>query len=144
MDKITCLDFVRKVYSINNFVKFCDIKFDDMECGQATLSMVIDPEKHTNLYGIVHGGALESLADTAIGAVCATVGARVMTLSITTNFIKNIHPGEKATCIAKIRHHGRTTIIVDADMFNQQNQLMCRTLATMFVRGSFPEVPAKW
>ena len=67
-----------------------------------------------------------------------------MTLSITTNFIKNIHPGEKAVCVAKIRHHGRTTIIVDADMYNPQKQLMCRTLATMFVRGSFPEVPAKW
>ena len=144
MDAETCLKLVRDVYSVNQFVALSDIKIDSVTCGEATLSMVIDPAKHTNLYGIVHGGALEALADTAVGVASATVGARVMTLSINMNFIKNIHPGEKATAIAKVRHHGHTTIVVDVDTYDEQHELMGRTTATMFVRGEFENIPAKW
>ena len=39
------------------------------------------------------------------------------------NFIKNIHPGEKATAIAKVRHHGHTTIVVDVDTYDEQHEL---------------------
>ena len=138
------MKIVRDVYSVNHFVALCDIKIDSVTCGEATLSMVIDPAKHTNLYGIVHGGALEALADTAVGVASATVGARVMTLSINMNFIKNIHPGEKATAIAKVRHHGPPTIVVDVDTYDEQHELMGRTTATMFVRGEFENIPAKW
>jgi len=144
VDAAACLKIVRDIYKSNHFVALCEIKIDSVACGEATLSMIINPEKHTNLYGVVHGGALEALADTAVGVASATVGARVMTLSINMNFIKNIHPGEKATAVARVRHQGRTTIIVDVDTWNEQQELMGRTIATMFVRGQFENIPAKW
>lgn len=139
-----CLAFIREVYEGNNFRKLCEINIDEVKCGWAKLSMTINPEKHTNLYGAVHGGALESLADTALGVVGATVGARVMTLNFSMNFIKNIKAGEKAVVYATVRHHGRTTMVIDVDMYNGRNQLMCQTMATMFIFGTFDEIPKKW
>ena len=144
MNAEKCLEIVRDVYKINSFVKLCDIKIDAVKCGEATLSMKIDPAKHTNLYGHVHGGALEALADTAIGVVSSTVSARVVTLNFNMSFIKNIQAGDTATCIATIKHLGRTTIVIDVDMFNNKQELMCRTMATMFIIGHFDEIPKKW
>lgn len=137
-------EFIREVYKKNNFVKLCNIVIEDIKCGEVVLSMVIDAEKHTNLYGAVHGGALESLADTALGVVCASVGARVVTLNFAMNFIKNIRAGEKAVVYAKVRHHGRSTMVVDVDMYNEKKQLMCQTMATMYLIGVFDEIPKKW
>ncbi len=144
MDKETALAFIREVYSINSFVKLCDIVIDEVECGTAKLSMRIDSAKHTNLYGAVHGGALEALADTALGVVSATVGARVVTLNFSMNFIKNIKAGETATCYARISHSGRTTLVIEVDMYNDAKELMCQTMATMFRKGTFDEMPQKW
>lgn len=144
MDKTTCLAILQELYKNNTFMHFCDIKVEDVACGESTVSMLIDADKHTNLNGVVHGGALEALADVAVGVACSSVGANVVTLNFTMSFIKNIPPGEKAICHGKVRHHGRTTIVVDFDMVNEAGKLLCNGLATMFVKSIREEIPAKW
>ena len=67
---------IKDVYSINSFVKLCDMELVDVECGKVTLAMPIDAAKHTNLYEVAHGGSLAALADTALGMASASVGAR--------------------------------------------------------------------
>jgi len=86
LDAQTCLEILREVYRGNPFICYLDINIDAVKCGEATLSLIVDDEKHTNQYGFTHGGALESLADIALGVACATVGKRVMTLSFNMNF----------------------------------------------------------
>lgn len=44
--------------------------------GMAKLSMVATKDKHSNLLGVTHGGAIMSLADTAMGAACITNGKK--------------------------------------------------------------------
>lgn len=139
-----CLDYLKKVYSTNNFCRLLGLEIESVKCGECVLKMTIDPEKHTNLYGIVHGGALESLADTALGVVCATMGERVMTVNFNMSFIRNIHPGETARAFAKVQHHGRTTMVVSVKLFDEDDKMMGHCTATMFVRGKFPEIPANW
>lgn len=144
MDKITCLNILHELYKKNTFMHFCDIKVVDVACGESTVSMLIDADKHINLSGVVHGEALEALADVAVGVACSSVGAKVVTLNFSMSFIKNIVPGETAICKGKVRHHGRTTIVVDFDMVNEEGKLLCNGLATMFVKGVREEIPAKW
>ena len=79
---------IKDVYSINSFVKLCGMELVDVECGKVTLAMPIDAAKHTNLYEVAHGGSLAALADTALGMASASVGARVVTINYTINFIK--------------------------------------------------------
>ena len=78
MNAETCLEILRDVYKGNQFISYCGITIDSVKCGEATLSLVVDDTKHTNQYGFTHGGALEALADIALGVACATVGKRVM------------------------------------------------------------------
>lgn len=144
MNAEECLKFVREVYDTNKFCQLCGIKIESVGCGECVLSMVIDPEKHTNLYGIVHGGALESLADTSLGVVCATKGERVMTVSFNMNFIRNIRPGETARAFAKVQHHGRTTMVVSVKLFDENDKMMGHCTATMFVKDKFPQIPRDW
>lgn len=144
MNAEECLQIVRKIYDTNHFCQLCDIKIDSVGCGESVLSMKIDPEKHTNLWGVVHGGALESLADTSLGVVCATMGERVVTVSFNMSFVRNIKPGETVRAFAKVQHRGRTTMVVSVKLFNEEGKLMNHCTATMMTRGKFPEIPPEW
>jgi uncharacterized protein (TIGR00369 family) len=141
---IDVLTYIREVYSHNAFVQLNEQKIDAVSCGEAQLSMVVSAEKHTNLYGAVHGGALEALADTALGVVCATVGVRVVTVSFAMSFIKNVHAGECLLAKAKLVHHGRTTMVVKVTLFNEADENLAEILATMLNIGTFDEIPKKW
>jgi uncharacterized protein (TIGR00369 family) len=141
---IDVLAYIRKVYSHNAFVQLNEQKIDAVSCGEAQLSMVVSADKHTNLYGAVHGGALEALADTALGVVCATVGVRVVTVSFAMSFIKNAHAGERLLAKAKLVHHGRTTMVVKVTLFNEAGENLAEILGTMFNIGTFDEIPKKW
>ncbi len=144
LDAQTCLEILREVYRGNPFICYLDITIDAVKCGEATLSLVVDNAKHTNQYGFTHGGALESLADIALGVACATVGKRVMTLSFNMNFIKNIRAGERATAVAVVRHNGRRTMVVDVDTKTDDGILLTRATATMFIRDQYENIPECW
>lgn len=54
-------------------------------------------KQHANRYGVVHGGMLATLADTAIGANLARTGAQVdttLTLNLTLDFIAAARIGD--------------------------------------------------
>lgn len=50
----------------NAFMKLADISILEVTCGACKMAMDVDPKKHGNRYGVVHGGALFTLADTAM------------------------------------------------------------------------------
>lgn len=135
---------LRAAYADNSFVNLCDMVIDDISCGHAQLSMKITPEKHTNMYGVVHGGALAALADTVAGVTCSSVGARVVTINYTINFIKNIHAGDTAVSKGSIIQLGHKVIIVKIETYRGNGELLTEMLATMFRIGKFEEVPEEW
>lgn len=64
--------------------------------GKLVLGIRIE-EHHTNMRGIVHGGMLVTIADSALGSVL--YGARtppqpMVTVSLTTDFIESAYPGD--------------------------------------------------
>jgi uncharacterized protein (TIGR00369 family) len=68
--------------------------------------------------GILHGGALMTLADT-VGAVCAFLnlppGALTATVESKTNFLRAVRSGH-ADAVATPVHVGRTMIVVQTDV----------------------------
>jgi 1,4-dihydroxy-2-naphthoyl-CoA hydrolase len=85
--------------------------------------------------GVLHGGVLMSLADAA-GAVCAFVnlpeGARTVTIESKTNFLGAVRGGE-VTARAKPLHVGKTTIVVETDVFDAAGRRVARTTQTQAV-----------
>jgi uncharacterized protein (TIGR00369 family) len=85
--------------------------------------------------GVLHGGVLMTLADCA-GAVCAFLnlpeGARTTTIESKTNFLGAVREGE-VTARARPLHVGKTTIVVETDLFDASDRRVARTTQTQAV-----------
>lgn len=136
--------YIREMYRYNSFMNQFGVEIGEITCGGATVSIKLDPTKHFNHRGICHGGVLTALADSVLGVTGASVGAAVATLNFSMNFIKNVHSEERIFVKSSIRHHGRTTMVIEAEMHDEDNHLMATILTTMFIVGRFEEIPEKW
>lgn len=136
--------YIRAMYRQNNFMNNFGVQIGEIKCGSAEVSIDIDPERHFNHRGICHGGVFTALADSVLGVTGASVGAKVATLSFSMNFIKNVHDAEHVSVRSKVRHHGRTTMVIEAELTDHRGILMATILTTMFIVGRFEEIPAEW
>lgn len=140
-------DYTKKIvnnYSHNSFVNLCGMQIVDVECGTAKLTMDISSEKHTNMYSVVHGGALAALADTALGVACASTGARIVTIDYSINFIKNINAGDTVVSVAHVVNRGHKVIVVEVNTYNKAGDLLTKLNGTAYVIGTFEDIPEKW
>jgi 1,4-dihydroxy-2-naphthoyl-CoA hydrolase len=87
--------------------------------------------------GVLHGGALMSFADT-LGAVCAFLnlaeGTTTTTVESKTNFFRAVREGNVAA-IARPLHAGRRFIVVQTDLFDDEERRVAQTTQTQAVLG---------
>ncbi len=88
--------------------------------------------------GVLHGGALMTLADT-VGAVCAFLnlpaGARTSTLETKTNFLRAVTAG-RVTAVCAPVHVGRSTIVLQTQVRDASDRLVVLTTQTQTVLTS--------
>ncbi len=93
------------------------------------------PERCTS-GGMLHGGAMMSLADAAGGLVAFVnlpAGATgTTTVSSATQFTRGLRQG-RATATARPLHVGRTTIVVETDVRDDDDRLLARVTQTQAV-----------
>lgn len=137
--------YIREIYKKNPFIEdFLKVRIDEIHNGSAVVSMYIEPDKHFNHRGIIHGGVLEALADCTLGVTGASVSAVVSTLQFSMNFIANCRGAGRVYASCKIRHHGRTTMVMEVEVTDENQRLLATVLTTMFINGHFEEIPEKW
>jgi 1,4-dihydroxy-2-naphthoyl-CoA hydrolase len=97
------------------------------------------PERCT-ASGVLHGGALMSLAD-ALAAVCAYLnlpaGASTSTIESKTNFFRGVTEGA-VEGVAQPLHVGRTTIVVQTDVRDGEGRRVALTTQTQAVLSASP------
>ncbi|MBR3747370.1 MAG: PaaI family thioesterase, partial [Selenomonadaceae bacterium] len=83
-------------------IKFCHentvMDFLEIEIaadGDEIYLELLPDSRHANLYSMTHGGVLTTRADTAMGAKCLELGKRVVTVSLTINFMHPIMTGTR-------------------------------------------------
>ena len=85
--------------------------------------------------GILHGGALMALADTA-GAACAVLnlpaGATTSTIESKTNFFRAVRDGH-VDAVARALHVGRSTIVIQTDLFDASGKRVAQVTQTQAV-----------
>jgi uncharacterized protein (TIGR00369 family) len=90
--------------------------------------------------GVMHGGALMALAD-SLGAVCAFFnlpeGATTSTIESKTNFFRAVRGGG-AEAVARPLHVGRTTIVIQTDVFDSEGRRVAQVTQTQAVLGRPP------
>ncbi len=86
--------------------------------------------------GIMHGGALMSLADTA-GALVAFIGlpdgATTATITSTSQMFRPV-TGGTVRAVAAPLHRGRTTVTVQTNLRDDDNRLVAQTTQIQAVR----------
>ena len=85
--------------------------------------------------GVMHGGALITLAD-SVGAACAFLnlppGANTTTAETSTRFFRGVRNGE-VRAVARPLHTGRTTIVVQTDLYDSEGRRVAQTTQTQAV-----------
>lgn len=136
---------VSEIYSHNNFMQECGIYIVDMSCGSATVAVKVDPERHANLNGMAHGGLVATLADNATGIAGATIGKRVVTSTIATDFIKGAPVGTTISATSRITHADDRLVTINIEVRDLDNDiLVAKATAAMIVVDTFAGIPEKW
>ena len=114
----------------NAFMFHNYIEMESAERDKAVFKLVIRPESK-NPYGIVHGGAIYTIADNAAGAVAHSDGRYYVTQTSSLHFLRNQAEGV-VRAEARIRHRGKSTCLVDVDITGEGNILLATGQFTYF------------
>lgn len=113
------------------YAQLLGIEFEDATRGAATLSMSARPELE-RFGGIMHGGALASLADSASAfAVLSTLkgGEQTVTVDLTLHYLRPV-TGGRLTAHARVLRGGRRIATVSVEIFNESGALVVTALTT--------------
>ena len=118
----------------SEFYRWADIELADAGPGRAEVAFEAGPQ-HVNLQGLVHGGMLATLADTAMGLAVRTVlepGRRHITVQLGIEFLS---PGRPGRILAEGRSLkiGRQLGFAEADVRDAGGRLLARAHATLSV-----------
>jgi uncharacterized protein (TIGR00369 family) len=104
------------------------------ERGKVTMRMPVNA-RHKQVHGVVHGGVLAALADTAGGLatyMACPRGARVATVEMKINFLEAVEAGN-VTAEAEVVRIGRHIAVTDCDLRDDSGRLVAKALMTFFV-----------
>jgi acyl-CoA thioesterase len=114
------------------FWSLLGIEFVDVEKGWAKMRMPF-AEKLTNSAGIGHGGALFTLADSAVSMALVSMAVKgevVTTVEMKINFLKPFTAGD-VVAEAGILHCGKRTALGDVAIKDQAGDLIAKGSATL-------------
>ena len=118
------------------FAGACGIEVRAAAADEVVAELAWAPERCTS-GGVLHGGALMTLADSA-GAVCAFLnlpaGASTSTIESKTNFFRGLRSGT-AHAVTRPLHVGRTTIVVQTDISDDEGRRLAQVTQTQAVLG---------
>ena len=106
----------------NAFTRHNFFELETVEKDRAVYRLDIRPESK-NPYGMVHGGALYTLADDAAGSAAHTDGRHYVTQNGTLHFLKN-QPGGTIRAEGRIRRRGQATCLAQVDITNEAGELL--------------------
>lgn len=137
---------IREIYSTNHFMNdYFHIDIETIRRGEVTVAMTTDPAIHTNHRGVIHGGVFAALFDAVTGVTSCTIGgAMAVTTNMTIDYIRNVTPGKRISVTSRVLHAGKTTIVMEAKMTDEDGQLMGNMTATMLILGHYEGVPFIW
>ena len=106
----------------NAFTDHNFIRLESAEADCAVYRLDIRPESR-NPFGMVHGGALYTLADDAAGGAAHSDGRHYVTQHGDLHFLDNRAHGT-IRAAGRVRHRGRSTVLVDVEITDENGSLL--------------------
>jgi acyl-CoA thioesterase len=122
---------IQKAVATVPFARLLGIELDEVGKGTATLGLNVRRELTQN-HGVVHGGAIASLIDTATAFAIISLlspAEKVTTIDLTVSFMRPLTIG-RITARAKVVRSGRRLFVASADLFDQDGKLAATALST--------------
>ena len=119
----------------NPFVQLIGVEIVEVEPDRSLLRLELRPEM-LNPHGLVHGGALFTLADNAAGCASSTDGRTYVTQGGDIHFLHTQASGA-VWAEALVKHRGRSTVLVEVTLTGEEGRLLATASFTYFcVDGS--------
>jgi uncharacterized protein (TIGR00369 family) len=130
----TRLARAREAFASVPYAKFLGLELAEISQGEVSIQLEVRDELRQN-QGIVHGGAIASLIDTAAAFAVLTrleVAERVTTTDLTIHYLRPATAGRlKAT--ARIVRRGRRLFVLSVEVTNDQ-ELLVATAVTSYIK----------
>jgi uncharacterized protein (TIGR00369 family) len=131
MEKERYLEQVKRAANGSPYYRLLGMEITEIKEGESRIQMLFR-EELTHPYGIVHGGAIASLADSAVAMALVSLVEpkdRITTIEFKINFFVPISKGE-LKAHAKIIHKGSKTAVGDVEVVNEERKLVAKVIAT--------------
>jgi uncharacterized protein (TIGR00369 family) len=125
------LQRIQKAIDTVPFAQLLGLELEEVSSGTATLALEIRQELKQN-HGVVHGGAIASLIDTAMAFAIITQlkpEERVSTVDLTISYLRPLTTG-RVKAIAQVLRAGRRLFVVSAQVFDRHEKLAATALST--------------
>ena len=122
---------IRDKFAFNHFPRLLGIELDSVEPGRARLSVEVT-ESLRQLAGVMHGGAIATLIDTAVAMAIVGVSApnsRFTTVELKVNYLRPLKEG-RVVAEARLIQDGRRIVVADCDVFDPEGKLAAKGLLT--------------
>lgn len=118
----------------SEFHRWAGLELTRVESGEVEVTLQLQPH-HLNLVGIVHGGIIAAVADTAAGLALRTVLQPDATHVTGQLNVQYLSPGTRGQLIARGRvvKAGRRVGFAEADVVDERGRLIARANATFIV-----------
>jgi acyl-CoA thioesterase len=121
------------VFRSDAYVKEIGAELVEWDGGRAVFRLATEAG-HTNFVGSVHGGALFSLADAALGVACNSWGRICLALTLETQFLSAPPAGEVLVATAVERARTRRTAAYAIDIVSEAGATLRATFSAMVFR----------
>jgi len=124
-------ELVRRRMKESKAIDLFGFDVESVHDGRAFFRMDVGP-RHKQIHGVVHGGILAALADTAAAIAAYTTvpkGVELATLEMKINFMEPV-PGGSLKAEARVLRSGRNFIVTECEIFTESGSLAAKALLT--------------
>lgn len=125
------LEKLRQVLNEVPFARLLGIELVAATHGSATLRLAVQPE-HLQNHGVLHGGAMASLIDTATAFAIVsqlTTPEKFTTVDLSIKYLRPLTEGS-AFCLARVMRSGRRLLTISAEVHDTAGNLAAIALST--------------
>lgn len=125
------LSRARAAFASVPYARFLGLELGDVNNGQVTIHLRVRDELLQN-QGVVHGGAIASLIDTASAFAVLTqidLNEKVTTTDLTIHYLRPITLG-RMTANARVVRGGKRLFVLSVDVLNDQEVLLATAVTT--------------
>lgn len=127
--KIT--ELVRQRMKESKSTELLGFDVESVHDGRAIFRLDVRPT-HKQIHGVVHGGIIAALADTAAAIAAYTtvpLGVELATLELKINYLEPV-PGGRVKADARVLRAGRNFIVTECEIFNESGAMAAKALLT--------------